>query len=130
MLFTMRVLIISTLTLLLSACQSIPKYHAFMDGNLKAHNLYLTYSKVTFNEKILAIEGGIRTITAPSNVKCGYLSIEVFNQQAVLLKTIATNYSPCTLHFRPKAKRTGLFSVDVSDIDPQPLTIKVYYRKK
>ena len=130
MLFTMRVLVISTLTLLLSACQSVPKYHSFMDGNLKAHNLYLTYSKATFNEKILTIEGGIRTITAPSNVKCGYLSIDVFNQQAELLKTVATNYSPCTLHFRPKAKRTGLFSADVSGIEPQPLTIKVYYRKK
>lgn len=115
--------------LLLSACQSVPKYHSFTDGNLKAHNLYLTYSKATFNEKILTIEGGIRTITAPSNVKCGYLSIDVFNQQAELLKTVATNYSPCILHFRPKAKRTGLFSVAVSGIEPQPLTINVYYRK-
>jgi len=127
--FTIRILVISALTFLLSACQSAPKYHSFMDGNLKAHHLYLTYSKATFNEKMVTIEGGIRTITAPSNVECGYLSIEVFNQQGVLLNTIATTYSPCILHFRPRAKRTGLFSATLEGIEPQPLTIKVYYRK-
>lgn len=129
MLFTMRVFIICSLALLLSACQSVPKYHSFTDGNLKAHNLTLTYSKASFNEKTVTIEGGIRTITAPSRVDCGYLRIEVFNQHGTLLKTVATKYSPCTLHFRPKAKRTGLFSATLENIEPQPLTIEVYYER-
>lgn len=126
----LRIICISALTIFLGACVSASKYHTFLADDFKAHNLYLTSSKATFNEKKLLIEGGIRTRTAPSHVDCGYIDIKIFNQQSLLLKTVTTEYSPCELHRRPKAPRTGFFSAVVEDIEPQQLIIKLSYREK
>ncbi len=121
------------LSLLLSACQT--HTHKTSDvvvsaGNLAQYNLFLPYASASFDNQSLTIKGGIRNKTAPSHLACGYLDIQLFNKEGVLINTLTTHYSPCILHFRPKAKRTGHFSVSTSNIPPQPLTIKIFYRKK
>lgn len=118
------------LLLLLSACQTLPSEHSISAGNLKQHNLYLTSASAEFAQDKLIIAGGIRNITAPNNLDCGSLSIEVFNQNNVLLQTLSSDYSPCTLHHSPGAKRTGYFSEAVAGIAPQPLQVKIFYRDK
>lgn len=116
--------------LVLSACQTLSSEHKLSAGNLQQHNLYLTSAKAEFVGDTLTIAGGIRNITAPSNLDCGSLSIEVFNQNDVLLQTFTADYSPCLLHRSPTAKRTGYFSETVAGIAPQPLRVKISYREK
>lgn len=116
--------------LLLSACQTLTSEHSISAGNLPQHNLYLTSASARFAEDKLIVAGGIRNITAPKYLACGSLSIEVFSQSDVLLKTFTTDYSPCVLHHSPTAKRTGYFSESVADIAPQPLRVKISYSEK
>lgn len=122
-----------SLSLFLSACQTQP--HKTSDvvvssGNLANHNLFLPYATASFDNQLLTIKGGIRNKTAPSHLACGYLDIQLFNKDGALINTLTANYSPCILHFRPRAKRTGHFSVSTTSVPPQALTVKVFYRQK
>lgn len=119
--------------LMLSGCGTLPTSTVKVDvisSNLKQYNLYLTYLTVTIDNKLLTINGGIRTQTAPTYVAPGYIEIEVYTKENVLLKTLATQYSPSVLHYRPKARRTGYFSATANGVEPQLLLLKVFYRKK
>lgn len=122
-----------SLSLLLGACQTQP--HKTSDvvvsaGNLAKYNLFLPYANASFDGQLLTIKGGIRNKASPSHLACGYLDIQLFNSEGVLINTLTADYSPCILHFRPRAKRTGHFSVSTSDVPPQALTVKVFYRQK
>gem|GEM_PF-1892627 len=122
-----------TLTVVLSSCSTLPESTINVDvvsSNLRQHNLYLTYLTATVDNNLLTINGGIRTRTAPTYVAPGFIEIEVYSTEHVLLKTLATLYSPNILHYRPKARRTGYFSATATGVEPQPLLVKVFYRKK
>lgn len=122
-----------TVIVVLSACSTLPESTVKVDvisSNLRQHNLYLTYLTATVDNNLLTINGGIRTQTAPTHVAPGFIEIEVYSTENILLKTLATLYSPSALHFRPKARRTGYFSATVSGVEPQPLLLKVFYREK
>lgn len=117
----------------LNGCNTLPASAVKVDviaSNLSQHNLYLTYLSATVDHNVLTVSGGIRTKTAPTFVAPGYIEIEVYSKESVLLKTLATLYSPSILHFRPKARRTGYFSATANDVEPQSLLLKVFYRKK
>lgn len=119
--------------LVLSGCSTVPASSIkinVISTNLSQHNLYLTYLTATIDNNVLTINGGIRTKTAPSLVAPGYIEVEVFTTENVLLKTLVTLYSPSILHYRPKARRTGYFSATANNVEPQALLLKVFYRKK
>jgi hypothetical protein len=123
--------LLTVMLLLLTACQTLPKETESINivaGNLHQHHLRLAYSQATFNNGILNIRGGIKPKIAPLHSNPGYLEISIFNAEGVLLKTIPTTYSPQKLHYVRRKLRTGHFSVDVSGINPQSLSITVNYR--
>lgn len=128
--FLIRIAGIGILLILLTGCASTPSYHTINADDFKNHNLNLTYSKVSFDKNTLLIEGGVQLIRVSGNVDCGHIDILITNQQDVVLKATHTEYSLCELHLRPKAKRTGLFSVKIDGIEPQPLNIKFSYGGK
>ncbi|MFO1387984.1 hypothetical protein [Cellvibrio sp.] len=120
---------IGILLILITGCASTPSYHTIYADDFKNHNLNLTYSKVSFDKNTLLIEGGIQLARIAGHVASGHINILITNQQNVVLKAVSPEYSPRELYLRPKENRTGLFSVKIDGIEPQPLHIQFSYHE-
>ena len=128
-----KLIILLSIGMLLTACQSssviLPEV-AFEDGELRQHHLSLLKAAAKFDKGTLTLSGGVWPEHKQVHVKCGQIQLQLFDTKGVLLKNIATDYSPFHLHFKPNTRRTGYFSIVINDIHPQTLIIKASYQKK
>lgn len=130
--YTRLIILLSTMVLL-SACQSTPANSpgvVFKDEGLRQHRLSLVMATGEFADGALVLRGGVWPEHKQLHVDCGQVEFQIFDTQGALLKTIATDYSPCHLHYQPNTRRVGNFSVRVSGIHPQQLVIAARYRSK
>lgn len=128
-----KLIILLSIGMLLNACQSSPMILpevTFDDAKLRQHHLSLMKAAAKFDKETLTLSGGVWPEHKQVHVKCGQIQFQIFDTQGVLLKTIATDYSPCHLHYAPNTRRAGYFSVVINDIHPQALIIKASYKKK
>lgn len=127
-----RLIILLAIGALLNACQSTPTSSqvVFTDEELLQHRLRLTNPVARFDNGDLILRGGIWPMHKQLHARCGHIKFEISDAEGVLLRTLITDYSPCHLHYKPKARRTGYFSVVVSGIPAQQLVITASYQAK
>lgn len=95
----------------LAGCQTMQTSHAVNTGNLARYNLTLVSGSVQPQANgSLAVHGGIRYRTAPAYLACGHLRIDAIGHGGDVLASTQTQYRPCRLSYRPKAKRTARFT--------------------
>ena len=128
-----RLIILLSIGALLNACQSTPPTSSqvvFKDEALLQHRLKLTNPVARFDNGTLILRGGIWPVHKQLHARCGHIKFEIVDAEGVLLRTVTTDYSPCHLHYKPKARRTGYFSVVVSGIPAQQLVITARYQAR